>query len=94
MYSSPAGQIETLPETGLGQNETKSNISILKDEISMIRTTHQHERKIVSTVLEDKPTKCFGHFEEIKFFVGSHQFLLVCCPKITINYNFGQKRQG
>ncbi len=43
------------------------------------------------TVLDSKPTKSVGHFEESKFFVGCHQFLLECCPKLIKTYNFGQK---
>ncbi len=42
------------------------------------------------TVLDDKPTKSVGLFEENKISVGCHQFLLDCCPKLTKNYNFGQ----
>ncbi len=34
--------------------------------------------------------KSVGHFEENKFFVGGHQFLLECCPKLIKTYNFGQ----
>jgi hypothetical protein len=40
--------------------------------------------------LDGKPTKSVGHFEENKFFVGGHQFLLECCPKLIKTYNFGQ----
>jgi hypothetical protein len=35
-------------------------------------------------------TKSAGHFEENKFSVGHHQFLLECCPKLTKTSNFGQ----
>ena len=42
------------------------------------------------TVFDDKPTKSVGHFEENKFSVGGHQFLLECCPKFIKTYNFGQ----
>ncbi len=35
-------------------------------------------------------TKSVGHFEENKFSVGDHQFLLECCPKLVKTYNFGQ----
>jgi hypothetical protein len=42
------------------------------------------------TVLDSKPTKSVGHFEENKFFVGGQQFLLECCPKLIKTYNFGQ----
>jgi hypothetical protein len=43
------------------------------------------------TVLDSKPTKSVGHFEENKFSVDCHQFLLDCCPKLIKTYNFGQK---
>jgi hypothetical protein len=43
------------------------------------------------TVLEDRRTKSAGHFEENKFSVGCHQFLLDCYPKLIKTYNFGQK---
>ncbi len=42
------------------------------------------------TVLDSKPTKNVGHFEDNKFSVGRHQFLTECCPKLTETYNFGQ----
>ncbi len=42
------------------------------------------------TVLDSKPTKSVGHFEENKFSVGCHQLLLECCPKLIKTYNFGQ----
>jgi hypothetical protein len=42
------------------------------------------------TVLDSKPTKRFGHFEENKFSVGCHQFLLECCPKLIQTNNFVQ----
>ncbi len=42
------------------------------------------------TVLDSKRLKKVGHFEENKFSVGSHQFLLECCPKLIKTYNFGQ----
>ncbi len=42
------------------------------------------------TVLDSKLTKSDGHFQENKFYVGSHQFLLECCPKLIKTYNFGQ----
>ncbi len=42
------------------------------------------------TVLESKPTKSVGHFEENKFSVGCHQFLSDCCPKLIETDNFGQ----
>jgi hypothetical protein len=42
------------------------------------------------TVLDSKLTKSVGHFEENKFSVGGHQFLLDCCPKLITTYNFGQ----
>jgi hypothetical protein len=41
-------------------------------------------------VLDSKPTKSVGHFEENKFSVGCHQFLLEFCPKLIKTYNFGQ----
>jgi hypothetical protein len=40
--------------------------------------------------LDSKPTKSVGHFEENKFSVGGHQFLLECCPKLIKTYNFEQ----
>ncbi len=43
------------------------------------------------TVLDDRPIGSVGHFEENKFSVGCHQFLLDCYPKLILNYNFGQK---
>jgi hypothetical protein len=46
--------------------------------------------KKTTTVLDSKPTKSVGHFEENKFSVGHHQFLLECCPKLIKIYNFGQ----
>ncbi len=42
------------------------------------------------TVLDSKTTKSVGHFEENKFYVGGHQFLLECCPKLIKTWNFGQ----
>jgi hypothetical protein len=42
------------------------------------------------TVLDSKPRKSVGHFEESKFSVCGHQFLLECCPKLIKTYNFGQ----
>ncbi len=42
------------------------------------------------TVLDSKPTKRVGHFEENKFSVGGHKFLLNCCPKFIKTYNFGK----
>jgi hypothetical protein len=42
------------------------------------------------TVLDNKPTKSVGHFEEHKFSVGGHQFWLECCPKLIKTYNLGQ----
>jgi hypothetical protein len=42
------------------------------------------------TVLDSKPTTSVGHFEENKFSVGCHQFLLECYPKLIKTYNFGQ----
>jgi hypothetical protein len=41
--------------------------------------------------LDSKPTISVGHFEENKFSVGDHQFLLGCCPKLIETYNFRQK---
>jgi hypothetical protein len=40
--------------------------------------------------LDSKPTKSVWHFEENKFSVGGHQFLLECCPKLMKTNNFGQ----
>ncbi len=40
--------------------------------------------------MDSKPTKSVGHFEENKFPVGGHQFLLECCPKLIKTYNHGQ----
>ncbi len=40
--------------------------------------------------MDSKLTKSVGHFEENKFSVGSHQFLLECCPKLIKTHNFGQ----
>jgi hypothetical protein len=40
--------------------------------------------------LDRKPTKSVGRFEENKFSVGGHQFLLECCSKLIKTYNFGQ----
>ncbi len=34
--------------------------------------------------------KNVGDFEENKFSVGCHQFLLECCTKLIKTYNFGQ----
>jgi hypothetical protein len=42
------------------------------------------------TVLDSKPTKSVGHFEENKFSVGDHQFLLERCPKLIKTYNSRQ----
>jgi hypothetical protein len=42
------------------------------------------------TVLDSNPTKIVRNFEESKFSVGCHQFLLECCPKLIKAYNFGQ----
>jgi hypothetical protein len=39
------------------------------------------------TVLDYKPTKSVGHFEENKFSVGCQQFFLECCPKLIKTYN-------
>ncbi len=44
----------------------------------------------ITTVLDSKPTKSVENFEESKFSVGDHQFLLECCPKLIKTYNFGQ----
>ncbi len=44
----------------------------------------------ITTVFNDKPTKTVGHFEENRFSVGSHQFLLDCCPKLIKTYNSEQ----
>ncbi len=44
----------------------------------------------ITTVLDSKPTKSVGHFEENMFSVRSPQFLLDCCPKLIKAYNFGQ----
>ncbi len=44
----------------------------------------------ITTVLYSKLTKSVGYFEENKFSVGGHQFLLGCCPKLIKTYNFGQ----
>jgi hypothetical protein len=35
-------------------------------------------------------TERVGHFEENKFSVGGHQFLLECRPKLIKTYNFEQ----
>ncbi len=35
-------------------------------------------------------TKSVRHFEENKFSVGGHKFLLDCCLKLIKTYNFGQ----
>jgi hypothetical protein len=43
-----------------------------------------------STVLDSKPTKSVGHFEENKFSVSGHQFLLDCCTELIKTHNFGQ----
>jgi hypothetical protein len=40
--------------------------------------------------LDSKLTKSVGYFEENKLFVGSHQFLLDCCPKLIKTFIFGQ----
>ncbi len=40
--------------------------------------------------MDSKLTKSVGHFEENKFSVGGHQFLLEWCPKLIKTYNFGQ----
>ncbi len=42
------------------------------------------------TVLDDKPRKSVGHFEENKFSNGCHQFLLDHCLKLIKTYNVGQ----
>jgi hypothetical protein len=42
------------------------------------------------TALDSKPTKSVGHFEENKFSVGCHQFLLDCYPKLIKTYKIGQ----
>ncbi len=47
----------------------------------LINCRNQHDK--ISTVLDDKPTKVFGHFKDNKFTVGFHQFLLDCYPKLT-----------
>ncbi len=44
----------------------------------------------ITTVLNSKPTESVGHFEENKFSVGGHQFLLECCLKLIKTYYFGQ----
>ncbi len=44
----------------------------------------------ITTFLDSKPTKSVWHFEENKFYVGGHQFLLECCPKLIKTYDFGQ----
>jgi hypothetical protein len=40
--------------------------------------------------LVSQTTKSVGHFEENKFSVGGHQFLLEFCPELIKTYNFGQ----
>ncbi len=45
----------------------------------------------IAKVLDSKPTKSVGHFEENKFSVGCHQLLLDFCSKLIKTYNFGQK---
>jgi hypothetical protein len=40
--------------------------------------------------LDNKPTKNVGHFEENKFSVSSHQFLLESYPNLIKTYNFVQ----
>jgi hypothetical protein len=42
------------------------------------------------TVLDSELTKSVGHFEENKFSVVGHQFLLDCCPKLIKTYNYRQ----
>ncbi len=44
----------------------------------------------ITTVLDSKLTKSVGRFEENKFSVGGHQFLLEYCPKLIKTYNFTQ----
>ena len=47
-------------------------------------------REKIATVLDRKPAKSVGQFEENKFSVGGHLFLLECCSKLIKTYNFGQ----
>ncbi len=42
------------------------------------------------TVLDGKPAKGVGHFEEYKFSVGCLQFLVDCFPKLIKTNIFGQ----
>jgi hypothetical protein len=42
------------------------------------------------TVLDNKPTKSVGRFEEKKSSVGCHKFLLDYCPKLIKTFNFKQ----
>jgi hypothetical protein len=44
----------------------------------------------ITAVLDSKQTKSVGHFEENKFSVGGHQFLLECYSKLIKTYNFEQ----
>jgi hypothetical protein len=55
-----------------------------------LKTVSEMDTVKITTVLDSKPTKSVGHFEENKFSVGGHQFLLKCCPKLIKTYNFGQ----
>jgi hypothetical protein len=51
--------------------------------------THRHLIKgiKITTVLDSKSTKSVGHFEENKFSVGSHQFLLDWYSKLIKTFN-------
>jgi hypothetical protein len=40
----------------------------------------------ITIVLDNKPTKIAWDFEENKFSVGCHQFLLHSCPKLIKTY--------
>ena len=44
----------------------------------------------ILTVLDDILTKTVGHFEESKFSVLCHPFLLDCCSKLIKTYILGR----
>ncbi len=54
----------------------------LKASFFSIGNDDLHLRLEITTVLDYKLTKNVGHFEENKFSVGCHKFLLDCCPKL------------
>jgi hypothetical protein len=50
---------------------------ILERSVNRIQEVSLGHGKKITTVLDNKPTKSVGHFEENKFSVGCHQFFWI-----------------